>query len=262
MVNISNLSGQQLKRRDAFTLTELLVLLPIMAMVGALLLASLDSSKQTLQAAQCLSNMRQWGLAMGMYANDYHDYMPYEGTSSGIDAGFNLGAWFNVLPRYMNQTALKDLYTSSPPNIPLPGQRSIYICPSVAAPAANYAGTPTASNPYFGYAMNRVLTGALGKVYARSKAALPGQVIFLSESENDSFPFTDGFFLGKLAVPSVPPRHSGGMNFVFIDGHAQWYKLDDYSRTKVESSNADAEWAKPRVLYWYPCGDPDTCNKT
>src|ERR1039457_2512633 len=174
-----------MKRRDAFTLTELLVLLPIIAMLGTLLFASLDSSKQTLQAAQCLSNMRQWGLAMGMYCNDYHDYMPYEGASVGsIDVGFNLGAWYNVVPRYMNQPPLKDLYDSSPPNIPLPGQRSIYICPSVAAPAANYGGTPTASNPYFGYAMNRVLTGVAGKVYARSKAALPGQVILLSESEN------------------------------------------------------------------------------
>src|ERR1039457_1150293 len=115
--------------------------------------------------------------------------------------------------------------------------------------------------------MNRVLQGVLpsppGKgQYKRSIAALPGQVIFLSESENNQFSFTAGFFLGKFAVPSVTPRHSGGMNFVFVDGHAQWYKLDDYSRLNVESTQADAEWAKPRVLYWFPCGDPDTCNKT
>jgi prepilin-type processing-associated H-X9-DG protein len=251
-----------MKRRDAFTLTELLVLLPIAALLGGLLLASLDSSKQTLQAAQCLSNMRQWGLAMGMYCNDYHDYMPYEGASvGGIDSGFNLVAWYNVLPHYINQTPLKDLYDSSPPNIPLPGQRSIYVCPSVTTPASNWIPPATASNPWFGYAMNRVLTGLAGKVYTRSKAALPGQVILFSESENDSFPFTDGYFIGKLPPIPVPPRHSGGMNFVFVDGHAQWYKLDDYSRTKTEANNADWEWRIPRALYWFPCGDPDTCNK-
>jgi prepilin-type processing-associated H-X9-DG protein len=253
-----------MKRRNAFTLTELLVLVPILAMLGTLLFASLDSSKQTLQAAQCLSNMRQWGLAMGMYCNDYHDYLPYDGTGSGIDSGFNLGAWYNVLPHYINQTPLKDLYNSSPPNIPLPGQRSIYICPSVTAPAPNYVSPPSTSNPYFGYAMDRLIPGLSGRTRPRSLAELPSQVIFLSESENNSFPFTDGYYIGKFASQPVPPRHSGGMNFVFVDGHAQWYKLDDYSRTVPESNNADLEWnpSKHHALYWFPCEDPNTCNKT
>src|SRR5882724_8202485 len=109
-----------MKRRDAFTLTELLVLVPIIGLVGTVLFASLDDAKQTLQAAQCLSNMRQWGLAMGMYCHDSHDYMPYEGSANGVDDSIDLSAWFNVLPHYMNQTPLKDLYDSSPPNIPLP----------------------------------------------------------------------------------------------------------------------------------------------
>ena len=81
-----------MKRHDAFTLTELLVIVPIVTLVGALLLASLDDAKQTLQAAQCLSNMRQWGLAIGLYCNDYTDYMPYEGTTGDVCNGFNLSA--------------------------------------------------------------------------------------------------------------------------------------------------------------------------
>src|ERR1017187_7457911 len=99
--------GTPMKRHDGFTLTELLVLLPIIAMLGTLLFASLDSSKQTLQAAQCLSNIRQWGLAMGMYCNDYHDYIPYVGGASPIDVGVNLGACYNILPHYISKTPLK-----------------------------------------------------------------------------------------------------------------------------------------------------------
>src|ERR1039457_936598 len=192
-------------------------------MLGTLLFASLDSSKQTLQAAQCLSNMRQWGLAMGMYANDYHDYMPCEGSVlNPIDVG-NSDSWYNVLPHYINQLPLKDLYDSSPPNIPLPGQRSIYVCPSLTPGSQSPYGTDV-NNPWFGYAMNRVLVGAFpsppGKgLYKRSIAALPGQVVLFSESENNTFPMTDGYYIGKYAFPAVPPRHSGGMNFVFVDGH-------------------------------------------
>ncbi len=249
-----------MKRRDAFTLTELLVLLPILAMVGAVLIASLDSSKQMLQAAQCLSNMRQWGLAMGLYCNDYRDYMPYEGTGQGIDTGFNLIAWYNILPQYINQTPLKDLYNSSPPNIPLPGQRSVYVCPSLVTSGPDWYPQPTTSNPWFGYAMNRLQTGLAGRVYPRSLSALPAQVIFLSESENNSYPFTDGYFLGPNNPIPVPPRHSGGMNFVFVDGHAQWYALADYGRPSTMSlaTSAQIEWSRPKALYWFPCS---TCDK-
>jgi general secretion pathway protein G len=66
-------------------MTELLVLVPIISLLGALLLPSLDDAKQTLQAAACLSNMRQWGLAFGLYCNDWNDYMPYEGQSFGAE---------------------------------------------------------------------------------------------------------------------------------------------------------------------------------
>jgi prepilin-type processing-associated H-X9-DG protein len=206
--------------------------------------------------------MRQWGLAMGMYANDYHDYLPYAGTGgSPIDNGFNVVAWYNVLPHYINQTPLKDLYDSAPPNIPLPGQKSIFVCPSLTAPRSDWVPPATTSNPWFGYAMNRLENGLAGRRYPRSLSALPSQVILFSESENIIYPFTDGYFLGPNATPQVPPRHSGGMNFVFVDGHAQWYALADYGRPSPMStpSSAQIEWAQPPALYWFPCR---TCNKT
>ncbi len=248
-----------MKRRDAFTLTELLALVPIVALLGVLLVPSLNDTKQTLQAAACLNNMRQWGLAIGMYCNDFNDYMPYEGAGlSDISQSFQLVAWFNILSPYVKQPRLMDLYAQN--EVPLPGMKSIFICPS--APDITYM--PTTANPYFSYAMNRVLTGLSGQVYKRTKAVLPAKTILFSESENNQFPFTDGFFIGPTTTappPAGTPRHSGGNNFVFVDGHAQWYKQADYSRTKVESFDAEIEWAKPRVLYWFPCGDPDTCNK-
>jgi prepilin-type processing-associated H-X9-DG protein len=248
-----------MKRRNAFTMTELLVLIATGTMVSAVLVASLGGAKEKLQAAACLSNMRQWGLALGMYADDWRDYMPYEGVGgSDITQSFQLSAWFNILSPYMKQPRLMDLYVQN--KVPMPGTKSIYICPS--APDITY--TPTTTNAYFSYAMNRVLTGLSGQVYKRSKAVSPAQTILFSESENNDFPFTDGFYIGPTTTvppPAGTPRHSGGNNFVFVDGHAQWYTQADYSRTKAEATNADVEWAQPRVLYWFPCGDPDLCNK-
>jgi len=238
----------------AFTLIELLVVIAIIGILAAMLLPALSSAREKANAISCLGNMRQWGLALGMYCDDWNDYMPYEGTSTGIDAGYNLGAWYNILSPYIGTPALKDLYNPSNPRIPVPrSAKSIYTCAS----APKIDSTPTTTKPYFAYGMNRTLTGLAGKVYKRSIAEKPTQTIFLSESENNDFPFTDGFYIGKYGTPPEnTPRHSGGGNFVFLDGHCEFLRQDDYSRNKAESANgtgSKVEWSHtpPYKVYWW-----------
>jgi prepilin-type processing-associated H-X9-DG protein len=218
-----------------------------------MLLPALNRAREKANAVSCLSNMRQWGLALGMYADDWNDYMPYEGQSGGtsILSGFNLGAWYNILGPYVGGKSLADLYNGN--TIPVPGTKSLFICPS--APKITY--TPIPTKPYFSYAMNRTLTGLAGKVYKRSIATKPSETIFVAESENNDYSFTDGFFIGTYGTPPEnAPRHSGGRNFCFLDGHAEWYKMDDYSRTSAESANGTGsrvEWAHdpPYKIYWW-----------
>ena len=65
------------RKRGAFTLLELLLVIGIVAVLLALLLPLLGRARESARRTACLGNLRQIGAALGAYADDHRGFLPY-----------------------------------------------------------------------------------------------------------------------------------------------------------------------------------------
>lgn len=112
-MRISRNNSGRIPGASGFTLVELLVVIGIIAVLIALLLPALNHARQVAVRVQCMSNLRQFGLAVVMYSGDNRGYYPevcapdnlgpsdLDGSGNLPWFGFNAAGWNYRLSKYL-----------------------------------------------------------------------------------------------------------------------------------------------------------------
>ena len=212
-----------LRGRRNFTLIELLVVIAIIAILAALLLPVLKKAREMAKASSCQNNLKQQGVAVFTYADDYRGHYPMYAINMA-------GYYAVVLNPYMGiRGNVREMYFNprfGPKKTATPFNGS----PAFYCPAKN---NTNAAARYVDYGAYHGLwePGAEHlKIFLLKK---PSVSILRLDSQNGIGVTTCG--LGNInAVNNISFPHSNRSNTLYFDGHVGTFSRKNMSDQQVK----------------------------
>lgn len=222
-MNCVSPTARKKKSRTGFTLIELLTVIAIIGVLAAILIPTVSAVRKKANQVKSVSNLRQLGGAMRMFAADNRDYLPAANYNTSNSGG---GSWDEVILSYLGYQLKDDGYVA-------PAAEAVFFHPgdqaaahperarrSYAMPRGNvtqkWIGLHTTSRPF------------LRRGTKISQVTTPSRVILLTtrrNNENNSFVGQWTFsnidsVQDQIVTPEVSHKLNGNgtLEFLFVDG--------------------------------------------
>ncbi len=236
--------------KKRFTLIELLVVIAIIAILAAMLLPALSAARERARSSNCLSNLKNLGLAVGMYtqdndcyplSNDVYatSYVPATGAARPtITLDDKDGNWVGLLSSYVGAE-----------NMDVNGGKQIFYCPSADTACDNHGsahGTSYLINwQAAGYPVSTFAdtSGTMMLMDSGRASATTNYYTRLAPSEMNSIA-TEGSVMRKDMK-----RHGAAMGCLYADGHAIGEMFDAVYRTANKYP-----YGRSLYIFWNPMG--------
>ncbi|MDX1931694.1 MAG: DUF1559 domain-containing protein [Capsulimonadales bacterium] len=265
-----------LVRPTAFTLIELLVVIAIIAILAAILFPVFAQAREKARAVSCLANMKNVGIAILQYNQDYDETYPiaYQAFNGSFSASRTRMSWPRIIQPYVRNTG-------------------IFRCPSEANTTGNVPGTGDtpetrypvsyAYNYFFGgnFSPTGVVGSSLGKV--RRPAQTVMMVDGSSQPQLGVAPERWPQKRGATAVTGLPDtanrsawllvhagtqpligfadygaplaRHNERVNVLWADGHLKSARIESFYHLPGQPEDPDRPAGYSE--YWSPCLEPE-----
>jgi|LauGreDrversion4_1035100.scaffolds.fasta_scaffold11537_4 prepilin-type N-terminal cleavage/methylation domain-containing protein/prepilin-type processing-associated H-X9-DG protein len=220
---------------SAFTLIELLTVIAIIGILAAIIIPTVGKVRQSAKSAQCLSNLRQIGMAFNLYPADNKGRFPRAGLNPRPNGAGSEIQWYIAITPYIQTAALS-------------ARSTVFRCPSEVAEV-----DPARINTVLQYAVSYA-TERTGSVAAAPAGigAKPEDIPNLSrtflvvDAQVNQTGASVGNIIGSgiftyaeitqsiagapAASPRVSFRHGDGVNAVYADGHTARLGFDAFKK--------------------------------
>ena len=220
--------------RNAFTLIELLVVIAIIALLAAILFPVFGRARENARRSSCQSNLKQIGVGIMQYVQDYDSTMPqlhyYDGSNR----------WTDTLQPYFKSYQLLRCPSDTNTNEPAPGtNNSSYSANGLGIQHPINQGTsPWSSSTWTGAVTNRWVTQAY--------IPTPSTTVMMADGIDSCWEINNIATTTVSINSSVEPRQFGEwrerhletINTLWADGHVKAVKLEVLAKRSTTTTTA------------------------